>query len=55
MRETGSPLIARDADERAVLLGIASTGYSCSRRTAGLPTVYTDVRQFIDWIVERAI
>lgn len=51
--ESGSPLIGRDLNGRAVILGIASWGFGCS--SSGFPAVYTDVRQYVHWIIERAI
>lgn len=50
--ESGGPLIGRDVDNRAIILGISSFGYGCP--TTGFPAVYTDVRKFVDWIVSKA-
>lgn len=50
--ESGGPLIGRDVDNRAIVLGISSFGYGCP--TTGFPAVYTDVRKFVEWIVSKA-
>ena len=49
--ESGGPLIGRDLDNRAIILGISSWGYGCP--STGFPAVYTDVKKYIEWIIQQ--
>lgn len=46
--DSGGPLVG--GQRRDVLIGVVSTGIGCGR--AGLPGIYTDVREYARWIAE---
>ena len=49
--DSGGPLICLDDNNQPVLTGVVSWGYGCA--WAGLPGIYAELSQYIDWIKER--
>ena len=52
--DSGGPLVCRVQDEmyddaQYVLGGVTSWGFACGK----LPGIYTDVPEYIDWIMEE--
>lgn len=55
INDIGGPLIqtVEEFDYRYHLIGVASYGVSSCNKTDALPSVYTKVQYFIDWIEEN--
>lgn len=49
--DSGGPLVQYDAQNRPVLIGIASFGFRCG--VPGVPAVYVRVSTFVEWMREK--
>lgn len=49
--DSGGPLVCRDENNERCIAGIVSWGVGCA--TEGIPGVYTNVRKYTKWIVEK--